>query len=91
MALQVEHEIHRRRASRNFGLLLVLVLFAALIFGLTIAKVKGGDTMKAWDHHMDNALLPQNNGGVPAPSATTLPNGEPRPAAPVAPTPATAP
>lgn len=79
MALRVEHEIHRRRASRNFGLLAVLILFAALVFGLTIAKVQSGDTMKAWDHKVDNALLPENNGGPASAEPATLPSGEPRP------------
>ena len=70
MGLQVEHELHRRRASRNLGLLAVLVLFAALVFGLTIAKVERGDSMKAWDHHIDPALVPQTPAAAaPAPTA----------------------
>ena len=36
MALRAEHELHRRRFGRNLGLGLVLVAFAALVFGLTI-------------------------------------------------------
>ncbi|SMH54331.1 hypothetical protein [Maritimibacter sp. HL-12] len=41
MATQIraEHELHRRRLSRNVGLGVALVLFVALVFGLTIAKV----------------------------------------------------
>lgn len=38
-----EHELHRRRKGRNIGLGLVLAAFIALIFGLTIVKVGGGD------------------------------------------------
>ncbi|MEN9061985.1 MULTISPECIES: hypothetical protein [Ponticoccus] len=38
-----EHELHRRRKGRNMGVGLVLVAFIALIFGLTIVKVGGGD------------------------------------------------
>ncbi|GGD43333.1 hypothetical protein [Sinisalibacter lacisalsi] len=41
MATQIraEHELHRRRLSRNVGLGVVLLLLVALVFGLTIAKV----------------------------------------------------
>ncbi|WP_167853530.1 hypothetical protein [Roseovarius aestuariivivens] len=39
MALSRQHEMHKRRFSRNLGLGLVLVAFVALVFGLTIAKV----------------------------------------------------
>lgn len=39
MALQVEHELHRRRLGRNVGLGLVLLGFAALVFGLTVVKI----------------------------------------------------
>lgn len=39
MSLSRQHEIHKRRFSRNIGLGVVLVAFVALVFGLTIAKV----------------------------------------------------
>ena len=39
MSLSKQHELHRRRFSRNLGLGLVLAGFVALIFGLTIVKV----------------------------------------------------
>ena len=34
-----EHELHRRRRSRNVGLLVVLLAFAALLFWVTVAKM----------------------------------------------------
>jgi len=37
--IQAEHELHRRRLSRNVGLGIVLILFVGLVYGLTIAKV----------------------------------------------------
>jgi len=37
--IRAEHELHRRRLSRNVGLGVVLILFVGLIYGLTIAKV----------------------------------------------------
>ncbi|WP_322866826.1 hypothetical protein U5922_011940 [Aquicoccus sp. G2-2] len=43
MGIQVEHELHRRRLSRNVGLALVLLAFVALVFGLTLVKTKRGD------------------------------------------------
>lgn len=71
MALRVEHEIHRRRASRNLGLLAVLLLFAALVFGLTIAKVQRGDNMKAWDNRIDPEMVP--GAGTPFPDTVATP------------------
>ena len=37
--IKAEHELHRRRLSRNVGLGVVLILFVGLVYGLTIAKV----------------------------------------------------
>jgi len=39
MAFKADHELHKRRLSRNVGLGLVLVCFVALVYGLTVAKV----------------------------------------------------
>ena len=43
MSLSHQHEMHKRRFSRNLGLGLVLAAFVALVFGLTIAKVSDDD------------------------------------------------
>lgn len=40
MGIAREHELHRRRFSRNLGLGLVLAAFVVLVFGLTLVKVK---------------------------------------------------
>lgn len=50
MSITREHDLHRRRFGRNAGLALVLVAFAALVFGLTIAKVGGGGAIQGFDH-----------------------------------------
>jgi hypothetical protein len=50
MAFRPEHEIYRRRFSRNLGVGLVLAAFVALVFALTVVKVTRGDTMHANDH-----------------------------------------
>ncbi|MBY6089056.1 hypothetical protein KUW11_01625 [Maritimibacter alkaliphilus] len=34
-----EHELHKRRWGRNLGLGIVLAIFVALVFGLTVVKV----------------------------------------------------
>lgn len=43
MALSRQHELHRRRFSRNLGLGLVLAGLVALVFGLTVVKVSTDD------------------------------------------------
>lgn len=40
MPIAREHEIHRRRLSRNMGVGLALAALVALVFGLTVVKVK---------------------------------------------------
>ncbi len=39
MAIQPEHEIHKRRRGRNLGLGLSLMAFVVIVFGVTIVKV----------------------------------------------------
>lgn len=58
MALQREHELHRRRLSLNLGVGLALVALAALIFGITIAKIANGSLMEAYDHQPRASELP---------------------------------
>ncbi len=50
MVIRVEHELHRRRMSRNVGLGVVLALLIAVVFGLTIAKISAGEPMEGFDH-----------------------------------------
>ncbi|AUH64662.1 hypothetical protein [Paracoccus zhejiangensis] len=65
MGLANEHEIFRRRRSRNVGLGLVLVAFVVLVFGLTVVKVQQGDMMEGFDHQPRVSVLPPE----PAPAA----------------------
>ena len=37
--MRKEHELHRRRRSRNLGLLVLLLAFVALLYWVTIAKM----------------------------------------------------
>ncbi|GAA6148354.1 hypothetical protein [Pseudooceanicola nitratireducens] len=39
MSFREPHDLHKRRWSRNLGLGLVLGIFVALVFGLTLVKV----------------------------------------------------
>lgn len=65
MALRVEHELHKRRRSRNIGLAVVLAGFVALVFGLSVVKITQGDMMQGYDHRPRASMLPQD----PAPPA----------------------
>jgi hypothetical protein len=49
MAIHQEHELHRRRAKRNMLLGFVLISFVALVFGITMVKLKDGQLMRAFD------------------------------------------
>jgi hypothetical protein len=50
MAIKATHELHERRLSRNLGVALALLAFAAVVFGLTMAKIQTGATMQGFDH-----------------------------------------
>lgn len=89
MALAREHDLHRRRRGRNVALGVVLALFVALVFGLSIAKIEQGDMMEAFDHQPRASVLPMEQGEAladpgPAPAAapvSTLPPPGPAPEA----------
>lgn len=60
MAIRVEHELHTRRKGRNYGILILLGAFVALVFLLTMVKVMQlGDARKfeASDHVLRPALM----------------------------------
>lgn len=50
MSFRPDHELHRRRLSRNVGVGLTLGAFIILVFALTVVKVTRGDPMQAFDH-----------------------------------------
>ncbi len=56
MAFRPEHEIHKRRFSRNLGVGLTLAAFIALVFALTVAKVTGEAKLK---HNADGSVQGQ--------------------------------
>ena len=59
MTFRPDHELHKRRFSRNLGLGLTLTAFVALVFALTVVKVKRGDPMQGFDHTIEPSLVPQ--------------------------------
>jgi hypothetical protein len=59
MAFRPDHELHKRRFSRNLGVGLTLVAFVALVFALTVVKVKRGDPMQGYDHVIQPQAVPQ--------------------------------
>lgn len=61
MAFRPEHEMHRRRFSRNLGVGVVLAGFVALVFALTVVKVTRGDMMHANDTSARAELAPRQS------------------------------
>lgn len=47
--IRATNELHKRRFSRNLGVGLTLAFFVAVVFGLTVVKVKRGDQMQSFD------------------------------------------
>ena len=50
MELKATHELHQRRFSRNLGVALALVGFAAMMFALTMVKITRGEAVQGFDH-----------------------------------------
>ncbi len=59
MTIRVEHELHKRRFSRNLGVGLVLVAFVVIVFGLTVVKVKQLGAVQGFDHVVRPELIPE--------------------------------
>ncbi len=58
MAFKPEHEIYKRRLSRNVGVGLTLLAFIGIVFALTVVKVTRGDPMQGFDHKLRPELAP---------------------------------
>ena len=59
MTFRPEHELHKRRFSRNLGVGLTLAAFVALVFALTVVKVKRGEPMQGYDHVIQPQSVPK--------------------------------
>lgn len=58
MAFRATHEMHKRRFSRNLGVGLTLLAFVALVFALTVVKVKRGEPVQGYDHVIQPQAVP---------------------------------
>jgi hypothetical protein len=58
MPITETHDLHKRRMGRNVGVALSLVGFAAIVFGLTVAKIREGASMEAFDHTPRVSITP---------------------------------
>ncbi len=50
MAIKAEHELHKRRFSRNLGVGLALAGFVALMFALSVVKINSVGPVQGFDH-----------------------------------------
>ena len=58
MPITQTHELHKRRFGRNVGVALSLVGFAAIVFGLAVAKIREGASMEEFDHTPRVSITP---------------------------------
>jgi hypothetical protein len=63
MPITETHDLHKRRLGRNVGVALSLVGFAAIVFGLTVAKIQQGASMEAFDHAPHVSITPPVESG----------------------------
>lgn len=57
MSFRPDHELHRRRLSRNVGVGVTLAAFICLVFALTVVKVTRGEPMQGFDHVVRPELM----------------------------------
>ncbi len=57
MTIRAEHELHRRRFSRNRGVGLVLAGLIVVVFGLTVVKVQQLGAVQGFDHVLRPEML----------------------------------
>ncbi|WP_172296488.1 hypothetical protein [Pseudoruegeria sp. HB172150] len=58
MAIRTEHELHKRRFSRNLGVGLALASFVLLVFALSVVKIQRVGPVEGFDHQPRTTLLP---------------------------------
>ncbi len=56
MAIRAEHELHRRRFSRNAGVGLALLGFVVLVFALSAVKISRHGPVEGFDHTPRHSL-----------------------------------
>lgn len=56
MPITETHELHTRRRGRNIGVGLTLMAFAAIVFLLTLSKIRNGGAIEGFDHSVRPSL-----------------------------------
>ena len=67
MTFRPDHDLHKRRFSRNVGLGVVLLAFVALVFALTIVKVSEGAAPPHAGDHAQSGVAGEAPAPAPAP------------------------
>lgn len=57
MAIRAEHELHKRRFTRNLGVGALLAGFVGLFFALSIVKISAVGPIQGYDHVVRPELL----------------------------------
>ena len=53
-----DSEVHVRRRGRNFGVLALLLAFMAVVFAVTVVKIRTGGLAEGFDHAPRTSVLP---------------------------------
>ncbi|PIV73244.1 MAG: hypothetical protein COW55_13750 [Rhodobacteraceae bacterium CG17_big_fil_post_rev_8_21_14_2_50_65_11] len=61
MPITETHEIHNRRLGRNIGVALTLAAFVAVVFFLTVSKVRNGGSVEAYDHTVRPSITEEDS------------------------------
>ena len=61
-APRAEHDLHKRRFSRNLGVGLTLACFVFIVFGLTYVKITNGGLQQGFDHVLRPEMVPVGEG-----------------------------
>lgn len=55
-----DHELHIRRAGKNYAVLACLIGFIAVVFGLTVVKVTRDGPIEGFDHVVRPQMVEQD-------------------------------
>ena len=56
--------LHVRRRGRNLGMLAVLLAFVAIVFAISIVKIREGGMGQSFDHVLRPEMLPAQGDGA---------------------------
>ena len=59
-----DSELHVRRRGRNLGLLAVLLAFVAIVFAISVVKIREGGFSESFDHVLRPGMLPVEGDGA---------------------------